>query len=522
MGSADFKIVRPVGVTADGAFSRAGPKNAWDATGTLVQVAANVLAMSYDPGDLTAAPEPLIESTATNLIPSPGSVLAGWNQNGGSYQFAQFPDPMGTNRASRWSLTPGSGLYLRMWVGNGDSYGGPAMVSGQQYTLSVFFRLVSGTGSLRIGQELPAAQMYIDLSNMNTANVGPVVTSGAIDCGNGWFRLFVTVTGDTSSGNPTFIFYSDTATATLDVFGDDIEIGPMSSYIEGTRAADVFSPVVGLSYSNVPILEPTYSSTATYATNALVYDPATRLTYLSLIDANKGKLLTDTTAWAKQLTTNRWSMFDKAVNSQTSASNLLVVAVNAGALVNTIGLLNVDGSRVTVTQMDSGYIKSKSLVQHDVLSWYDWFYEEPVREGDVIFDDIPPYATSPLIISVENPGDYAAIGCICMGKSRTIGQTDWGFTGGVLSYSTSTTDTFGQITLVKRANAKTLNFDVFIQPGFESVVYRWMEKDYTDVELFIIGAEDYSMTYSYGYLGQWSIPVSNDAKTASIEFKGLA
>jgi hypothetical protein len=286
-----------------------------------------------------------------------------------------------------------------------------------------------------------------------------------------------------------------------------------------TRAADVITGT-GLVYSNVPIAERPYAVGAPFALNESAYDPLTRKVYQSLIANNTGKALTDTSAWTPGLATNRWRMFDKAVNSQTSAPELLVTAVKPGALVNTLGLLNVAGSRVTVTQTESYYSQTKSLVRHDVLSWYDFFYEEPIREGDVIFDGIPPNVNSTLIITVENPGNTAAVGAWLLGKSRTIGQTAWDFTGGVLSYSTTNTDTFGNVTMVRRDNSRILNFEIYIPRGFESEAYRLLSQ-YTDVEMLVIGAEDYSMSYSYGYLGQWSVPVTNSDKTAHIEWKGL-
>jgi hypothetical protein len=196
------------------------------------------------------------------------------------------------------------------------------------------------------------------------------------------------------------------------------------------------------------------------------------------------------------------------------------LTLTPGELVNTVTLLNVAGSSVTVSQSISGYSRTKSLVKHDVLNWYDWFYEEPIRAGDVVFDDIPPYQAASLTINVSNPGDNAAIGCCFIGKARTIGQTQWGLTGGVISYSTTNTDTFGNVTMVRRANARRMNCEVMISPGFESEAYRLLST-YTDVEMVFIAATDYTMTYTYGFLGQWEIPISNSGKTAPIEIRGL-
>lgn len=257
----------------------------------------------------------------------------------------------------------------------------------------------------------------------------------------------------------------------------------------------------------------------TYALDAIVTDLPNHQLYQSLAASNTAAL-SDKTKWLPLGATNRWKMFDKAVNSQTSAPDSITIVMALGEVTNTLTLLNVASSEVVVSQSDSGYTSTKSLVRHDVLSWYDFYYEEPIRAGDVVFDDIPPYPLSTLTVTANNPGDNAAIGCCIGGKSRTIGKTQWGLTGGVLSYSTTNTDTFGNITMVKRDSSKRMNFDVYIPQGFESEAYRLL-KLYTDVEMVFIGSTDYSMTITYGYLGQWSVPVSNSGKTAPIEVRGL-
>lgn len=532
MGSADFRLIRPVGVTADGAFIRPSSKSVFDETGTLVQVPAGSFAVTYDPSDLTTAPYALVEPAATNLCGRSTNLNVGWSAYYGMFPNAGkalAPDGTLTAYGIQPSVGPGA-TGLSLYYASNIVY---TWTAGVTYCLSGFVKAAKySIVSIGMHGSYGAGfQRTFDLSGTSSIEG---TGYGADYVGNGWFRVWVTITPSADSAGPTACFgisggvpAEDPSISAFYLWGPQIEIGNRpSSYIQTpsgfavTRAADGIAAGAGLVYSNVPITEPSYSGAATYAKDAQVYDPSSRVVYQSLTDANTGKALTDTTAWTPQLATNRWRMFDKAVNSQTSAPDLLVVAIKPGQLVNALGLLNVAGSSVTVTQTDSYYVQSKSLVRHDVLNWYDFFYEEPIREGDVMFDGIPPYANSTLVITVTNPGDAAAIGCCVLGKSRTIGQTAWDFTGGILSYSSSATDKFGNVTLVKRDNSKVLNFEVYIPSGFESEAYRLL-RECTDVELMIVGAEDYSMTYSYGYLGQWSVPVTNSAKTAHIEFKGL-
>lgn len=312
--------------------------------------------------------------------------------------------------------------------------------------------------------------------------------------------------------------------------GTTYALGDIRGVTTGT-AQVVYQSLQAANTGNPPASSPTwwkklgtvyaaYASGATYAKDNIVTDLPNHQLYQSLVAANTGNALTDKTKWLPLGASNRHKMFDKAVNSQTVAPDSIITTLTPGQLANTLTLMNLAGSQVTVSQSVSGYSRTKSLVQHNVLSWYDFYYQEPIREGDAVFDDIPPYAAASLTITVDNPGADAAIGCCFIGKSRTIGKTQWELSGGILSYSSSTTDTFGNVTMVKRENAKRMNFEVAIPMGFESEAYRLL-RQYTDVEIVVIGSAGHTMTFTYGFLGQWDVPVSIRGKTAQIEVRGL-
>jgi hypothetical protein len=283
-----------------------------------------------------------------------------------------------------------------------------------------------------------------------------------------------------------------------------------------TRAADVVG-AAGLVYSNVPITEPLWVA-GTYAKGAKVRDAA-NLVYESLADGNTAVLM-EKLKWLPLGATNRWKVFDKAVNSQTTAPGLLTFSVKPGVVAGTLMLLNMEGASVTVSQSESGYIKTQSLVRHEVDNWYDFYYEEPIRAGDAVFTDIPPYPSATLTVAIDNgPGD-AKIGACLVGKPLVIGKVTASFSAGVLSYSTSNADTFGNIEMVKRYNAPRMNFDVMIPAGREDEAYRVL-RQFTDTEIGVIVGDAYAMGIGYGFLGQWDVPKSGNGRTARIEFKGL-
>jgi hypothetical protein len=320
------------------------------------------------------------------------------------------------------------------------------------------------------------------------------------------------------------------ATVTEYAAGTTYGAGDIRGVTSGT-AQDVYQSLQAGNVGQAPATSPvwwkllgrvyaTYASGTTYAKDVIVTDLVNHQLYQSLAAGNTGKALTDTAWWLPLGATNRWKMFDKSVSSQTSAPDMVTVTIMPGELHNTLTLLNVSGSSVTVSQADSGYTRTRSLVSHDVLSWYDFYYQEPLWIGDVVFDDIPPYITSPLTVTANSPGNLAAFGGFFVGKAKVIGGTNWGLTAGILSYSTSETDKFGNTNLVKRDSAKKMNFEVSIQRGYEDEVYRFM-KAAENVEMVAIASDQYALTLSYGYLGQWEVPLSIDGKTMPVEWRGL-
>lgn len=263
-----------------------------------------------------------------------------------------------------------------------------------------------------------------------------------------------------------------------------------------------------------------YSGATTYALGDTVQNSTTHLVYESLIAGNVGNALTDATKWLRVGATNRWKCFDEAVNSQTSAPEAVSFVLTPGEIVNSVAILNADAASVTLSQTLSSYSRTIALQSHEVLSWYDWFYEEIIRRGDVVFDDVPPYSAGVLTVTLNATGGTASVGCIIPGKARILGATGWGLTGGVISYSQPQTDAFGNVTILRRANARRLALEVLIPEGFEDEAHRLLAL-YTDVPMVFVGSSAYSMSIIYGYLGQWEVPIDSPIRPARIEIRGL-
>lgn len=244
------------------------------------------------------------------------------------------------------------------------------------------------------------------------------------------------------------------------------------------------------------------------------------LLYESLVAGNTGNPLTDATKWLNIGSTNARAMFDTTYGSQTTNAESIVITITPGTLVTSVFLGNLDAVSVTVAQTVSGYSNTVALRTHPVLSWYDWYYEPLLTTRDVYFT-IPPYISGVLTITISNPGSTASCGLCVIGQSATLGKTKWGVLGGIISYSGTTTDTFGNTTFLPRANAKKLNFDVYIPVGLETWAHKLLT-EYTDMPLVFIGSSAYGMSMVYGYLGEWHVPINiSGQEPAPIEVRGL-
>lgn len=267
---------------------------------------------------------------------------------------------------------------------------------------------------------------------------------------------------------------------------------------------------------------PVYNSGSSCGIGGIVSSISTDVhsLYYSLVAANTGNPLTDITKWQPIGSTNARAMFDEVYGSQTEAPEAINTVVTAGVLTNTVFLGNLEATAVTITQSISGYAETRNLNSHPVLNWYDWYYEPLIRATDALFVNIPPYAASNLTIEITNLGGTAKCGLCIIGQSVTLGKTQWELIGEIISYSGTTTDTFGNTTFLPRAKVKKLNLEVRIPAGFETEAHRLLTL-YTDVPTVFIGSSLYGMTWDYGYLGNWSVPISITGRNAPIEIRGL-
>lgn len=434
-------IVDPVAL-GDVACTRASPKYVYDRAGTLVQVPANTLGVTYDPSDLSKAPYALIEQASTNLQPN-SETFALWNiWNSVSVENSVAIAPNGTMTADAINFaTVNSGVYSTL----------ANLTPGATYTMSFFLRAdIPGTITL-LGATTSAGQTTV---NVTTA----------------WQRFSTTYTAGDAADGP-FIARLAGNLARVYAWGGSEEPGGLSSYMStaasapATRAADVVTPGAGVVYSNAAIDVQTYSAATTYPKDALVYDPVAHNVFQSLIASNLGKALTDTTAWTPRGAINRWAMLDQYNNTQTSNADeiLLVVSPQVIAQGLYLGNLLADEVRISVVDLVEGLVYSETqnlVISNSGSSFFNWCFKRIQRKDYFGTLKLPPYANALVTISLRKIGAIAKCGMAAIGPVDEFGPSLTGLSTEGKDYSSTTFNFDGTSNTVLRPYAKRMTCDV--------------------------------------------------------------
>lgn len=469
-------VIDPVNF-GDTGFQRASTATYFDRDGIMRIAPVNAVRVCYDPSDLSKAPYALIEAAATNLLPQ----LQYWSAVGVSVSASAVNAPDGTNTASLVTVTAGAGVSLAKAVAATANAPGAYSIYFCRGNVDVTTTQSFGIYNQTTGRDLVYADVNFATGQVIALRGLEAATSTArtVDCGAGWWRLELVIGSGFSVGDSLNICAgalnsAGTVGHSFNLWGPQFEqAAAASSYIPTTnaaasRAADVVGSGAGVLYSNVPITEPDYSATATYAKGVLVHDPATHLTYESLIDGNVGNPLSTAGKWLKRDVTNRWKMLDKYNNTQTSNADEIVLVLTPVQLAQGVYLGNMDANevRISVTDVAEGVVfrYTKSLVVANTgASFYRWFFSKIVRSDYAILTSLPPYSNAFLTICIRKLGSIAKCGMSVAGPTDFFGPNLWGMSLETKDYSNTVFNIDGTSETVLRPFSKKVSVDVSIK-----------------------------------------------------------
>lgn len=284
---------------------------------------------------------------------------------------------------------------------------------------------------------------------------------------------------------------------------------------------------------------PAWNNATTYAIGNKVIQ--NHKVYSSVKDSNTGHDPITTSigieSWWRLLGyTNRWTMFDEAVSSQTGLVGTPNTEVSFSTTIRFdrstgFALLNLTGHTVVVKITEEGdtspYWERTFKLNKPMSPWWKWFFEPLSSIRDVVITDIPVAYRAQIEITVVGTG-RAGVGLFVVGQQVNVGATLYGVNAGMKSYSKKTTDEFGNTFLIKRRTAKRHSCELFVHPVDADSVFSFLT-DMDSVPAIWIGDNrdqanrGYQVLTVYGWLEEFSqVFAGPNQIQVNVDIQGLA
>lgn len=482
-----MNLVKPESITTTGSITRSTIGTYFDIAGVMQTAAIDAVRINYNPYTHEFKGV-LIENFATNyMLASELLDNSAWGKLGVSLSVnsAVAPDGATTFDGIIAGTTLDEHLVEQQITG---------VTPNTNYTYSIFvkkgaaatfnFRIYGGVNSEGYSGEFIALSFNFNTkiaSAFPNTSTGYITDFGVEQISEDVFRLWITgvpaitankiifrlllidPTGQTS------VFAGDGSTIQFYAWGAQMEYGSLSSYIKtsasssASRAADIITGS-GLVYTNLTNAYAEWSSGTTYALGTSV-SYGVYGTYLSLQNSNLNQNpLTATTYWTRTGPTNKMAAFDDQISSTSTSTSDIIFAVTASSI-DTVALLNVNGSRTAVSVSDASskvpiYHNTQQLTGGDSVDWYGYFfYDADTVRNTSVYLDIPTASNVLITVKITGVGT-TAIGTFVTGVLKNLGNTQYGVSAGIIDYSRKDTDEFGNVTFIKRNYSKRINASV--------------------------------------------------------------
>lgn len=284
--------------------------------------------------------------------------------------------------------------------------------------------------------------------------------------------------------------------------------------------------------STVPETDhPAWNASTVYSTGNRVIRTNVHRIYEYILDVSESNSsLPELTPsrWLEISPTNRWNMFDSKVGTVTTVPLNLTVSLSTG-IVSGVSALGLSGKTAQVQMKDSVggtivYDRTITLDGSLITSFYEWFYEDFEQLTDISLTDLPSHYYNPeVIFKVQATTGNVSCGTFVVGKAYTLGQSQYGASVGIISYSTKQADTFGNITVVKRQNSKRNNLQLMTDKSLFNKTFKLLS-ELDSIPCIYIGTEvlGYEPLIVYGFWKDFSIEVAYPTMNlTNIEIEGL-
>lgn len=274
------------------------------------------------------------------------------------------------------------------------------------------------------------------------------------------------------------------------VAGTTYAVGASVSVAGALNSFDCYTSLQSANTGHAPASSPAWwafagttygahSSGATYALGAQVIDATAHNVYSSLITGNVGQSLTDGTKWFLMGRTNRWAQFDVLRNTSTVGASPMVTVLTPGARIDSIALLGVVATAVTITMTVNGsmvYTYTQNLNTREVINAYDYCFKSFGTQPALALFNLPPYSTAVTTVTLVNDGGLVKCGGCFIGSAVYIGDIQYEAESDALNFSTVTRDSQGNATMTTERNVPKVIGQIFLPKSLVNIAYDLRDK----------------------------------------------
>lgn len=270
-----------------------------------------------------------------------------------------------------------------------------------------------------------------------------------------------------------------------------------------------------------------YNAATAYALNARCTKASTGRVYECIQGPSTGNdPATSPLWWSDYGPSNTWAMFDALINTASTATNSLTVAVDTGYC-NSVSMMGLVGktAAISVTDGPGGAVLYSKTVDLDgtiIDNWYQYFFEPAVQLNTLWLTDLPPYVNARLITTITATGPVA-VGMQSFGTFYELGDAQLGAAKGFISYSKKNTAINGVTTFVPGASAKRINVALTVAKAQINKVDNILTS-LDAVPCMLISVDDaaYSSLAAWGFVRDFGLVVEYQMQSLfNLEFESL-
>lgn len=190
----------------------------------------------------------------------------------------------------------------------------------------------------------------------------------------------------------------------------------------------------------------------------------------------------DTTNWVELGYAESWMMFDDYTSSQTVQSSAITVEIDSSKC-NSLVVYNVVASSMTVVVEDQSTSPATELLNETYsfyqpttsASYWDYFYADIDRYSSMRVTLPMAFNTTTTVTFTPLADRDVKVGHMQVGRSKFLGNSQYGLTAQIKSWSRKDENSFGEVYLKQGKRAKKLEIDLLIDKGEFDDVFQTLE-----------------------------------------------